>query len=153
MLPGVVALLSGVLDQPYLAAAVVQTATLVAASLLLVYPVYAYAQNVAYTEGLVALAIGLLLVTVANLLSFVPAATVRRAVPGVSLHPLVWMSLLNLAAGISATVGVYFFAREFLPTGGETEHASPGEHSAGRAATGGFETAGEGGSGGADRDR
>ncbi len=117
-LPGLLAVadvLSALLDQPYLVLGVVQTALLLAATVMLVYPVVAYARNVAYTEGLVALAVGLTLVTVANLVSFVPEATARRAVPLVSLHPVVWSTVINFLAGVAGTTGVYFFAREFLP--------------------------------------
>lgn len=117
-LPGVVAVadvLSALLDQPYLVLGVIQTALLLAATVLLLYPVVAYARNVAYTEGLVALAVGLTLVTVANLVLLLPETTVRRAVPLVSLHPIVWSTAINFLAGVAGTTGVYFFAREFLP--------------------------------------
>lgn len=124
MLGTVTEFASTALERPYVALAVLQTAGLLAATALLLYPVYAYAENVAYAEGLVALAVGLTLLTVANLLSFVPEPTVRNAVPGVSLHPVVWMTAINLLAGISGTVGVYFFAREFLP-GGAPATAGP----------------------------
>lgn len=136
------AALSGLLDRPLLAIGIVQTAALVGATLLLLYPVVAYARNVAYTEGIVALAVGLALVSVSNVVLLLPEATVRSAVPVVSPHPLVVSSTLNLLAGTAGTVGVYFFAREFLPDGGAA--ATVGERD-GAPATGGFESAdGEG---------
>lgn len=141
---GTVGLLSGVLDQPYLLLGVVQTAALLAATLLLLYPVVAYAQNVAYTEGIVGLAVGLTLVSLSNLVGFLPEATVRAAVPLVSPHPLVVTTVLNLLAGLSGTAGVYFFAREFLPGRDGPERrfdAGDGDDEGG--ATGGFETAGD----------
>jgi hypothetical protein len=131
--------LSGLLDQPFLAVGVVQTAALVGATLLLLYPVVAYARNVAYTEGVVALAVGLALVSVSNVVTLLPEATVRSAVPVVSPHPLVVSSLLNLLAGTAGTVGVYFFAREFLP-GGERDRPVE-EDSREPQPTGGFESA------------
>lgn len=130
--------LSGLLDQPYLVVGIVQTAALVGATLLLLYPVVAYARNVAYTEGIVALAVGLALVSVANLVLLVPEATVRSAAPVVSPHPLVVSSVLNLLAGIAGTVGVYFFAREFLPDGAT---ATVGDRDDEPRASGGFESA------------
>jgi len=139
---GIVAVLSGLLDRPYLLLGVLQTAALVAATLLLLYPVVAYAQNVAYTEGVVALAVGLALVSLSNLVGFVPESTIRGAVPVVSPHPLVVTSVLNLLAGLSGTVGVYFFAREFLP-GGEGPDRRFDDADGERTATGGFETADE----------
>lgn len=140
---------SALADQPFLVVGVIQVALLLAATLLLVYPVVAYAQNVAYTEGLVGLAAGLTLTTVGNLVTFLPEATVRTAVPLVSLHPLVWATLLNLLAGVAGTVGVYFFAREFLGTGSRrdlpTQSRDPADSRP--AAEGGFETAGDGATG------
>lgn len=150
MLATVAELLSSVAERPYLVIGIVQTAALGAASLLLLYPVYAYAQNVAYTEGVVGLAIGLFLVTVANLLSFVPEATARSAVPVVSLHPLVWTSIVNLVAGVAATVGVYCFAREFLPTADGGVGTLTTDDEGDEETAGGFEAAGDGG---ADGDR
>lgn len=139
---GPVGALSGVLDQPYLLLGVIQTAALVAATLLLLYPVVAYAQNVAYTEGVVALAVGLTLVSLSNLVGLLPASTVRAAVPVVSPHPLVVTSALNLLAGLSGTVGVYFFAREFLPgRGGPDRRFDDGDRE--RPVAGGFESAGD----------
>lgn len=137
-----VLVLSGLLDRPYLLLGVVQTAALLAATLLLLYPVIAYAQNVAYTEGVVGLAVGLALVSLSNLVGFLPEPTVRTAVPLVSPHPIVVTSALNLLAGLSATVGVYFFAREFLPgRDGPDRRFDDGDGEG--EASGGFETAGE----------
>lgn len=112
------AFLGGVVDavtaEPFLAVGVVQAAMLLSATLMLLYPVYAYGQNVAYTEGLVGLAVALVLVTVANLLGFLPDGTVASLVPLLGWDGLVWMTVVNLFASVSATVGVYFFAREFI---------------------------------------
>jgi len=142
MLGAVAEFVSAAAERPFVTLGIVQTAALMAATLLLLYPVYAYGQNVAYTEGLVGLAVGLTLVTAANLLAFVSESTVRSAVPGVSLHPTVWMAAINLVAGLSGTVGVYFFAREFLPDrGAETDRQRFDDEAPDTA--GGFETAGE----------
>jgi len=140
-------LASALADQPFLVVGVIQTALLLAATSLLVYPVVAYARNVAYTEGLVGLAAGLTLMTVGNLVGFLPEATVRAVVPLVSVHPLVWSALLNLLAGVCGTVGVYFFAREFLWADSRddlsTRRREPVEERS--IPEGGFEAAGDGG--------
>lgn len=138
---------SALADQPFLVVGVVQVALMLAATSLLLYPVVAYAQNVAYTEGLVGLAVGLTLTTVGNLVSFLPETTVRTVVPLVSLHPLVWSSVLNLLAGVSGTVGVYFFAREFVGAGSEGDLGTrdPDRAATEGASPGGFEAAGDSG--------
>jgi hypothetical protein len=114
----VLAFLGGVVDavtaEPFLAVGVVQAAMLLSATLMLLFPTYAYGQNVAYTEGLVGLAVALVLVTVANLLGFLPDGTMASLVPMLGWDALVWMTVVNLLASTSATVGVYFFAREFV---------------------------------------
>jgi hypothetical protein len=112
----------------------VRIALLLAASGLLLYPVVAYAQNVAYTEGFVGLAMGLFLLTVSNVVGVLIDY-------GVVLHTLesseVVRAVTNLAASLCATVGTYYFARQFIDT-------SAGEFSTEETtATGGFEDAGE----------
>jgi hypothetical protein len=145
----VLGFLGGVVDavttQPLLAVGVVQAAMLLSATLMLLYPVYAYGQNVAYTEGVVALAVALVLVTVANLLGFLPDAAVESFVPVLDWDPLVWMTVVNLFASLSATTGVYFFAREFLATGAATDDLDPlPEDGAGAGDAVGFEAAADG---------
>lgn len=78
------------------------SALLLLTALLLVYPLVAYAQNVAYTEGFVLLALGFLAFTAAYILGTfqITSFTVRSG--------------LNLLAATFATVGIWSFAREFV---------------------------------------
>ncbi|WP_435358414.1 hypothetical protein [Haloarchaeobius sp. DFWS5] len=91
----------------------VQIALLLSASLLLLYPVVAYAQNVAYTEGIVGLSVGLFLLTVSNVLGILIDADV--IFPDIYSSLLV-TSVLNLGASVCATIGIYYFARQFIDT-------------------------------------
>lgn len=131
---------------------IAQTTMLVITSLLLVYPVVAYARNVAYTRGLLALA-GAFLVVTASYVASVPL--------GLSLVS----AALDLVAALLAATGVWQFARPFVRfdagtvepsaaggAGGEFGSASEsdGFESAGDAGgvgsasdTGGFESAGD----------
>lgn len=102
---------------------IAQTTTLVAASLLLVYPVVAYGQNVAYTRGLLLLAGAFLVLMTTYVASFV-------------FHLSLVSAALDLTAALLAAVGVWEFARPFVRTsdrGFETPTADE--------ATGGFESA------------
>lgn len=102
----------------------VQIAALLAATGLLLYPVVAYAENVAYTEGLVALALALLLLTASNFLGLLIDA---GFVPFLGSSLFV-RSVINLGASVAGTVGIYYFARQFIDTSRdelaprETEH-------------------------------
>ena len=101
------------LDHPQQLLMSVQIAMLLGASALLLYPVLAYAQNVAYTEGFVGLSVGLFLLTVSNSLGLLIDSGVLLQ----SLESSVLIrSVLNLGASIAATVGTYSFARQFIDT-------------------------------------
>lgn len=102
---------------------IAQTTTLVIASLLLLYPVVAYARNVAYTRGLVLLSGAFLVLTSTYVVSFVfHADTVSAA--------------LDLLAALLAAGGVWQFARPFVRL-----DAGSVETTAVDQATGGFESA------------
>lgn len=89
-----------------------QIAALLASTGLLLYPVVTYAENVAYTEGLVALAAALLLLTLSNVFGLLIDA---GYVP--MLHSSLFVrSVVNLGASCCATVGMYYFARQFIDT-------------------------------------
>jgi hypothetical protein len=78
-----------------------QTALLLITSGLLLYPVVAYARNVAYTEGIVFLALAFFATTAVGVLDFVfGATTVANGV-----------RLLGAAFGL---VGVWYFSRDFV---------------------------------------
>jgi len=121
-----------VASNPFQVIAAVQIAALLAASLLLIYPVVAYARNVAYTEGFVGLAVGFFLLTLSNLFGLLvdqdvlaPALDSSVAVRGI----------VNLGATVAATIGIYFFARQFIDTtDGDFE-------TTGSESTGGFDDA------------
>lgn len=102
-----------ILANPYQALGVVQIALLVAASLLLIYPTVAYARNVAYTEGLVGLAVGFLLLTFSNLFGML----IDYDVIAHSIESSAGIrSILNLGASVTATIGIYSFAKQFIQT-------------------------------------
>ncbi|UPV99747.1 hypothetical protein M0R88_14655 [Halorussus gelatinilyticus] len=114
---------------------IAQTTMLVITSVLLVYPVVAYARNVAHTRGLLLLAAGFLTLT----FSYVASVPL-----GMSLVS----SLLDFAASVFAAAGIWQFARPFVrldgrdvetPTGGD----ATGGDAAGDDVTGGFESAGD----------
>lgn len=112
---------------------VAQTTSLVITSLLVIYPVVAYARNVAHTRGLVLLAAAFLTLTV----SYV--AWILLGMPVVS-------SALDLVAALLGAAGIWQFARPFVHFGGDDVENFDGED-VGTApvgdATGGFESAGE----------
>lgn len=126
---GVVDLLA---NNPYQVVGAVQIAALLAASLMLVYPVVAYAQNVAYTEGLVGLAVGFFLLTFSNLFGLLIDNDVLAPALDSSLGV---RSMLNLGASICALVGIYYFARQFIDTDDADFEESTTE------STGGFDDA------------
>ncbi|MFC6953463.1 hypothetical protein [Halorubellus litoreus] len=102
-----------ILNNPYQVLGAVQIAALLAASLLLAYPVYAYAQNVAYTEGFVGIAVGFFLLTLSNLLGLLIDNDVLA--PGLESSAAI-TALMNLGASVAATIGIYYFARQFIRT-------------------------------------
>ena len=104
---------------------ITQTTTLIAASLLLVYPVVAYGQNVAYTRGLLLLAGAFLVLMTTYVASFV-------------FHLSLVSAALDLTAALLAAVGLWEFARPFVRFGDrDFEAPTTGETS------GGFESAGD----------
>ena len=109
----------------------VQIAALLAATGLLLYPVVAYGENVAYTEGLVGLALALLLLTLSNFFGLLIDAGL---VPFLDRSVFV-RTVINLGASISGTVGIYYFARQFIDTSRDEFPTEETEH------TGGFEDA------------
>ena len=111
---------------------IAQTTALVIASLFLLYPVVAYAHNVAHTRGLVLISSAFVVLTVSYV---VWAATGTRDISaGMGLVP----SVLNLAAAVTAAAGVWQFARPFVRFGDEELDASTVGETAG-----GFESAGD----------
>lgn len=107
-----------------------QTATLVIASLLLAYPVLAYARNVAYTWGLVLLSAAFFVVTATYVTTFF-------------FHAPVVSGVLDLFGATLAALGTWRFARPFVRVGDEMEVTTPAESTATDGATGGFEGAGD----------
>ena len=104
---------------------IAQTAMLVATSLLLAYPVVAYARNVAYTRGLLLLAGAFFVVTAAYATTF-------------WLDQSLVSEVLDLTAALLAAAGVWHFARPYVRLGDvEVEAPTVGSQ------TGGFESAGD----------
>lgn len=104
---------------------IAQTTLLVIVSFLLVYPVVAYAQNVAYTRGLVLLAGAFTTLMLTYVASFV-------------LHAEVLSAALDLTAAVLAALGTWRFARPFVRLdGGDVETPAVGDPK------GGFESAGD----------
>ena len=77
---------------------------LVIVSLIIVYPVVAYSRNVAYTEGIVALALAFFTVTVIM-------------ITDIHLQMEVLSDGLRVVAALFALVGTYYFARDFVDVG------------------------------------
>lgn len=102
---------------------IAQTTALVAASLLLAYPVVAYARNVAHTRGLVLLSGAFLTLTATYVASFVYRMAVLSAA-------------LDLLAALLAAAGMGEFARPFVRAD-DREVETPTVE----AASGGFESA------------
>ncbi|WP_435363968.1 hypothetical protein [Haloarchaeobius sp. DYHT-AS-18] len=121
------------LENPFQVVTAIHIALFLAASLLLLYPAIAYAQNVAYTEGIVGLSVGLFLVTVANVLGLLIEYDI--ILPDLYSSFLV-TSILNLGASTCATIGIYYFARQFIDTGQSSFEAETHTDT-----TGGFEDA------------
>jgi hypothetical protein len=126
------ALVDAILNNPYQVLGAVQIAALLAASLLLVYPVYAYAQNVAYTEGFVGIAVGFFLLTLSNLLGLLIENDVLA--PGLESSAAI-TAAMNLGASVAATIGIYYFARQFIQTNRSDFESTTTE------STGGFDDA------------
>lgn len=102
-----------------------QTALLLLGSALLLYPVLAYARNVAYTEGVLALSLSLFLLTGSYVLG--------------ALGTALWIrNGVSLVSAIVATVGVWFFARSFVDL--ETDRSRTDDVPD---TTGGFDSAGD----------
>lgn len=85
-----------------------QAVVLVATTVLIVYPVVAYARNVAYTEAFVFLALSLVSLTVVGILDFLFAAHTPA-------------NVVRLLGGAFAFAGVWFFARDFIHVGGSSD--------------------------------
>ena len=103
-----------------------QTVVLVTLSLLLVYPVYAHAQNVMHTWGIVLLAATMLVFTTSSLVGqFTPYVALAEAIHAVS--------------DLTLFAALYLFAREFIRPAGTEEFETPPAAREG----GGFEDAAE----------
>ena len=102
-----------------------QTTALVIVSLLLLYPIVAYAQNVAHTRGLLLLAGSFLTITVSY-------------VVWVILEMTLVSTVLDLTAAVFLAMGVWQFARPFVRFGDEKL-----ETPTVRDTSGGFESAGD----------
>jgi uncharacterized membrane protein YgdD (TMEM256/DUF423 family) len=104
---------------------IAQTTILVIATVLLAYPVVAYARNVVYTRGLLLLSGSFLILTFTYVVSFV-------------FHLPVVSGALDLASATLAAFGVWQLARPFIRfDGGDIETTTVSETS------GGFESAGD----------
>jgi len=101
----------GVFSDVYLA----QAAVLLLTSLLLVYPVLAYARNVAYTEAFVLLALSFFATTAVGVLDFVLGA----ATPA---------NVVRVVGAVLALTGTWFFARDFLRVGETDRYGEFGDH-------------------------
>ncbi len=77
------------------------TAALLLTSALLVYPVVAYARNVAYTEGVVFLALAFFLITIVAVADFIFG---MRLVA----------NLARLGGAACGFAGIWYFARDFV---------------------------------------
>lgn len=105
---------------------IAQTMALVITSVLLAYPIVAYAQNVAHTRGLLLLSGAFLVLMFTYVTSFVFQS------PVVS-------SVLDLISATLAALGIWQFARPFVRfDGGEVETTTVSETT-----SGGFENAGD----------
>jgi len=78
-----------------------QAGVLVLTTLLITYPVVAYARNVAYTEGFVLLACSFVLTTVIGVLDFVLGAHTAA-------------NALRPVGAFVALAGIWYFARDFV---------------------------------------
>ena len=104
---------------------IAQTTLLVVVSFLLVYPVVAYAQNVAHTRGMLLLSGAFMVLMLTYVASFV-------------FHADLVSGVLDLTAALLAAVGTWQFARPFVRLdGGDVETPTVGD------AKGGFESAGD----------
>lgn len=113
---------------PYDALAAVQIALLLAASLLLIYPVVAYARNVAYTTGFVGLTTGFLLLTISNTFGLlIDAGVIAHGIEDSSGV----RSIMNLGGSVAATIGIYDFAKQFIQTDSDGFEPSESESQGG----------------------
>lgn len=110
---------------------VAETATLVVASLLLVYPVVACARNVAHTRGLALLSASFFAVTATYVVTFFLDAPVVSGA-------------LGLLGATLAALGTWEFARPFVRTPDGDVGTTAASDPAGRDdGSGGFESAGD----------
>lgn len=116
------------LSNPYQVLGAIQIAALLAASILLAYPTVAYAQNVAYTEGLVGLITGFVLLTISNTVGLLIENDLLA--PAIE-HSVAITGILNLGASVAATIGIYYFARQFIRTDAASFEATEPEGSGG----------------------
>lgn len=77
------------------------TGALLLTSALLVYPVVAYARNVAYTEGIVFLALAFFLITIVAVADFIFGMRLIA-------------NLARLGGAACGFAGIWFFARDFV---------------------------------------
>lgn len=104
---------------------IAQTTTLIVASLLFVYPVVAYRQNVAHSRGLLLLAGAFLVLMATYVAAFV-------------FHMSLVSAALDLTAALLAAVGVWEFARPFVRISDREFEAPTTDET-----SGGFESAGD----------
>lgn len=108
---------------------IAQTTALVIVSVLLAYPVVAYARNVAHTRGLVLLSAAFLTLTVTYVASFVYRTSAVSAA-------------LDLLSALLAAAGTWEFARPFVRADDrDVGTVETIETAAGESAAGGFESA------------
>lgn len=84
--------------------ALVMSAIMVITSLIIIYPLVAYARNVAYTEGFVSLALAFFTIT-------------GVIITDIHFDMNALADVLRLAAGSLAFLGTWYFARDFIEVG------------------------------------
>ncbi len=89
------------MTDPLTYAVLAYSGALVVTTLMLIYPVVAYARNVAYTEALVSLALAFVMITVVALSDFV-------------FELRLLANAARFAGALFGLVGIWFFAREFV---------------------------------------
>jgi len=82
-----------------------QSVVLTLTSIVIIYPLVAYARNVAHTEAFVMLALALFSVTFVTIFEFV-------------LDMFTVANVFRLAGGVFVFAGIWFFARDFINIGG-----------------------------------
>lgn len=83
-----------------------QAVVLTLTSLVIVYPLVAYARNVAHTEAFIMLALALFSVTFVTISEYV-------------LGMVALAHLFRFAGGVFALAGTWFFARDFIRVSGK----------------------------------